>query len=112
MANQVKKIALVYDAIYPYVMGEGARRFYELGKRLAASGHEVHLYGMKFWDGPAVIERDVLVLHGLCQARPLYTKTGRRSISQAVIFGLSSLKLVRAEFDVIDCCGFPYFSLF
>ena len=106
------KIALVYDAIYPYIKGGGERRFYEFGVRLAASGYEVHWYGMKLWDGPNTIEHNGIILHGLCKARPLYTKSGRRSISQALIFGLSSFKLVFADFDTIDCCGFPYFSLF
>jgi len=106
------KIALVYDAIYPYIKGGGERRFYEFGTRLAASGYEVHWYGMKLWEGPKVIERDGIILHGLCKARPLYTKSGRRSIGQALIFGLSSFKLLFADFDTIDCCGFPYFSLF
>jgi L-malate glycosyltransferase len=106
------KIALVYDAVYPYVKGGGERRFYEFGTRLAASGYEVHWYGMKLWDGPNTIEHDGIILHGLCKARPLYTASGRRSISQALIFGLSSFKLLFARFDVMDCCGFPYFSLF
>jgi glycosyltransferase involved in cell wall biosynthesis len=106
------KIALVYDAVYPYVKGGGERRFYEFGTRLAASGYEVHWYGMKYWDGPNTIDLDGIHLHGLCKARPLYTKSGRRSISEAIIFGLSCFKLLFADFDVIDCCGFPYFSLF
>lgn len=107
-----RKIALVYDAIYPYIKGGAERRFYELGKRLVNDHTEVHLYGMKFWEGPPVIKRHGLILHGIAKARPLYTKSGRRSISQAVLFGLASFKLLFADFDVIDCCGFPYFSLF
>jgi len=106
------KVALVYDRIYPYLKGGGERRFYEFGIRMAANGYEVHWYGMKYWDGPNTIEHDGIILHGLCKARPMYTKSGRRSISQALIFGISSFKLLFAEFDVIDCCGFPYFSLF
>jgi glycosyltransferase involved in cell wall biosynthesis len=106
------KIALVYDAIYPHIKGGGERRFYEFGTRLAASGYEVHWYGMKLWDGPKTIEQDGIILHGICKARPLYTKSGRRSITQALLFGLSSFKLLFADFDIIDCCGFPYFSLF
>jgi glycosyltransferase involved in cell wall biosynthesis len=107
-----RKIALVYDAIYPYTKGGAERRYYELGKRLGKHGFEVHLYGMKFWDGPKVIKEDGLILHGMMKARPLYTKSGRRSIAQAILFGLSALQLLWADFDVIDCCGFPYFSLF
>src|SRR3569833_2060248 len=107
-----KKIALVYDAIYPYIKGGGERRFYELGRHLVRQGYEVHFYGMKLWDGPKVITRDGLILHGICKNMPLYTATGRRSITQAIWFGLNSFKLLFARFDVIDCCGFPYFSLF
>lgn len=106
------KVALVYDVIYPYVKGGGERRFYEFGTRLAANGYEVHWYGMKYWDGPSTLERDGIIMHGLCKARPIYTKSGRRSISQALIFGLSCFKLLFADFDIIDCCGFPYFSMF
>lgn len=106
------KIALVYDAIYPYSKGGGERRFYEFGKQLVREGCEVHLYGMNYWGKKRVIQKDGLFLHGLCKARPLYQKDGRRSITQALIFGLSSFKMLKEDFDVIDCCGFPYFSLF
>lgn len=105
------KIALVYDAIYPYSKGGGERRFYEFGKQLVREGCEVHLYGMNYWGKKQVIQKDGLFLHGLCKARPLYQKDGRRSITQALIFGLSSFKMLKEDFDVIDCCGFPYFSL-
>jgi glycosyltransferase involved in cell wall biosynthesis len=111
-AARKPKVALVYDLIYPYVKGGGERRFYEFGIRLVASGYEVHWYGMKYWEGPNTIEHNGIILHGLCKVRPIYTKSGRRSISQALIFGLSSFKLLFVDFDVIDCCGFPYFSLF
>lgn len=107
-----KRIALVYDAIYPYVKGGAERRFYELGKQLTAQGFEVHLYGMKLWDGPSVIERDGMFLHGISKARSLYIRGGRRSMTQPLLFGSACFKLFREKFDVIDCCGFPYFSLF
>ena len=94
MVNNTKKkrIIFVYDAIFPYVKGGAERRYYEIGRRLAAKGHDVHLYGMKYWDGPNVMESDGLTLHGICNARPLYTKSGRRRIGQAIIFGLASDK--------------------
>lgn len=106
------KITLVYDAIYPYIKGGGEKRFYEIGKRLAKEGHQVHLYGMKFWEGANVIKQDEIYLHGICKAKKLYTKEGRRSILQAIYFGFHSMKLIKEDFDVIDCCGFSYFSLF
>ncbi|OGM10688.1 hypothetical protein A2Z22_05270 [Candidatus Woesebacteria bacterium RBG_16_34_12] len=106
------KIALIYDCIYPYTKGGGEKRFYELGKALVESGYDVHLYGMKFWSGPDVIKKDNVYLHGICPSKSLYTNDGRRSIWQAIYFGIHSLKLIKEDFDVIDCCGFPYFSLF
>jgi len=106
------KITLVYDAIYPYIKGGGEKRFYEIGKRLAKEGHQVHLYGMKFWEGTNVIKQNEMYLHGICKTKKLYTKEGRRSILQAIYFGFHSMKLIKEDFDVIDCCGFPYFSLF
>ncbi len=106
------KITLVYDAIYPYIKGGGEKRFYEIGKRLAQKGHQVHFYGMKLWEGANVIKQNEMYLHGIFKAKKLYTKEGRRSILQAIYFGFHSMKLIKEDFDVIDCCGFPYFSLF
>jgi len=106
------KIAFVYDAIYPYIKGGGEKRYYEIAKQLTAKGHQVHLYGMKLWEGPNLIQKEGIYLHGIAPNMPLYTKKGRRSIIQALIFGVSCLKLISEDFDVIDCCGFPYFSLF
>ena len=106
------KIALVYDAVYPWIKGGAEKRIYEIGTRLAASGDEVHLFGIKWWDGEDVIEFDGMVLHGVCPVQELYVN-GRRSIREALVF---SLKLVwhisREKFDVIDVSVFPYFSCF
>ncbi|MCD4770897.1 glycosyltransferase family 4 protein [archaeon] len=106
-----KKLALVYDAIYPYIKGGGEKRFYEVAKKLAKD-YEIHFYGMKLWKGEDVIQKNGIYYHGICKNIPLYTDEKKRSISQAIRFGFSSFKLIKEDFDVIDCCGFPYFSLF
>jgi glycosyltransferase involved in cell wall biosynthesis len=106
----------VYDAVYPWVKGGAERRYYEIATVLAARGHDVHWYGMKYWDGPATVRIDGIMFHGVCAARPLYTSSGRRSISQAIIFGFACLRMVLSGglsgCQVVDCCGFPFFSLF
>lgn len=112
MNTRPQKIALVYDAIFPFYKGGAEKRFYEIGRRFAKNGYDVHLYGMKSWKGADTIKHEGMTIHGICKNYPLYTKSGRRSISQAVLFGIASLSLWREPFDVIDCCGFPYFSLF
>jgi len=38
------KIAYIYDAVYPWIKGGAEKRIYEIGKRLADKGHEVHWY--------------------------------------------------------------------
>ena len=44
------KIALVYDALYPFTTGGAEKRYYELGRRLAAR-HEVHSVSWQHWQG-------------------------------------------------------------
>jgi glycosyltransferase involved in cell wall biosynthesis len=106
------RIAFLYDCIYPYIIGGVERRTWEMGRRLAARGHEVHLLGMKFWDGPQVIEREGVRIHGVSPAAPLYTE-GKRAILPAARYALSLLPhLLLSEFDLIDAQQFPYLHCF
>jgi len=106
------KIAFVYDVIYPYVKGGVEKRVWELAVRLAHRGHDVHLFGMKFWDGEDILIREGVFLHGVCPAQKLYAG-GRRSLWQALYFSMHLLSpLLKERFDIIDCQQFPYFSCF
>ena len=88
------------------------KRIHEVSVRLADRGHEVHVYGMRSWDGPATIERDGVTLHGVCPGEALYAD-GRRTVPQALRFGYSVLRpLLSSGADVVDCQNFPYFSCF
>lgn len=106
------RIALVYDAMYPWVAGGAERRFFELGRRLAAR-HDVHLVGWQWWDGPATIERAGMHLHGLGPAPQLYGADGKRTVREAVQFSARLLPfLLRHRFDVVDCSATPYVPLY
>jgi len=106
------KIAYVYDAVYPYQIGGVEKRIFEISKRLASKGHDVHIFGLKTWDGNSSFRRHGIWYHGIGQTRSLYHK-GRRSVSEAVYFGCTVLNpLLREHFDIIDCQNFPYFSCF
>jgi glycosyltransferase involved in cell wall biosynthesis len=106
------KIAFVYDVIYPYVKGGVEKRIHELALRLASRGHDVHIIGMKYWEGPDSLRVDGITLHGICPARPLYAQ-GRRTIREAVYFSTRLLPfLMQEEFDIIDCQQFPYLPCF
>lgn len=88
------------------------KRIREVSVRLADRGHDVHVYGMRCWDGPATIERDGVTLHGVCPGEGLYID-GRRTVAQALRFGKAVLRpLLSSGADVVDCQNFPYFSCF
>lgn len=109
------KIAFIYDAVYPFVTGGAEKRVYEIAKRLSKRGHEVHWYGVGWWwpeSGQKDIIMDGIYLHGVCGPMELYNN-GKRSIKEAIYFALKLfLKLMKEDFDVVDCQNFPYFSCF
>jgi len=109
------KIAFIYDAVYPWVKGGAEKRVYELAKRLAERGHEVHWYSIGWWwtknDHNDIIMEGIK-LHGVSDPINLYSDD-RRSIKEALIFSLKLLKpLFKDSYDVVDCQGFPFFSCF
>jgi glycosyltransferase involved in cell wall biosynthesis len=106
------KIAFVYDVIYPGVKGGVEKRIHELAVRLSARGHDVHIIGMKYWEGPDSLKKEGVILHGVCPPQPLYAD-GRRTIGEAIHFSTRLIPfLMREEFDIIDCQQFPYFPCF
>ena len=105
------KIAYVYDAVYPWVKGGAEKRVYELSRRLADRGHEVHCFGIKWWKDDSVIQRDGVFLHGICNPRSLYSGD-RRSIQEALAFAWKVLVSLKGDYDLIDCQEFPYIPCF
>jgi glycosyltransferase involved in cell wall biosynthesis len=104
--------AFVSDSVFPFHKGGKEMRLYEIAKRMVSADTEVHIYTMKWWDGPTVIQRDGVYYHALCRLYPLYTKDGRRSIVEAIMFGLATLKMLFARFDVMDVDSMPFYPLF
>jgi glycosyltransferase involved in cell wall biosynthesis len=106
------KIAFIYDVIYPYVKGGVEKRIQDISVRLSARGHDVHIVGMKYWEGPDAVRKNGVTLHGICPAKTLYAD-GRRTIGEAIYFSASLMPfLMREEFDIIDCQQFPFFPCF
>jgi len=105
------RIGFVSDGVYPFNKGGKERRLWEISRRLVAGGVEVHIYTMKWWTGGRVLDLDGVQLHAICKRRSLYHGE-RRSMVQAVLFGLTTLKLLVARFDVLDVDHMPYFPLF
>lgn len=109
--QKIKKIAFVSDAVMPYNKGGKEKRLYEITKRLISNTREIHIYTMKWWDGPKNIIHEGVHFHAISKFYPLYKK-GRRSVRQAIMFSLAVFKLVFVKFDVIDVDHMPFFPLF
>jgi glycosyltransferase involved in cell wall biosynthesis len=108
--NKDLSICFVYDAVYPWEKGGAQKRVWELARRLTED-HDVHLYGMHYWDGPPVVQKDGITYHGVCEPYDLYTE-GRRAIPPALKFATHLAKeLVGTDYDIIDCQQFPYFPV-
>lgn len=107
-----RKIVFVSDAIYPYMKGGKEKRLFEITTRLAAMGHDVHIYTMHWWASPRKTQLENGVkLHALCKFYPLY-KGDRRTLKEGIMFGLACLKLLHIKFDVLDVDQMPFFPIF
>lgn len=108
----IKTIIIVSDTIYPYFKGGKEKRIHEISTRLAALGYDVHIYTMKWWDGPGRIIEDGVHLHGISKLHKVYKNDGVRSIKASLMFAASCFRLLWVKFDVIDVDHMPYFPLF
>jgi glycosyltransferase involved in cell wall biosynthesis len=106
------RIAYVYDALYPFLLGGGEKRFHELASRLAER-HEVHYISWQYWDGPREVTQDGVELHGVGAPEQLYGVDGKRTVREAVAFAARLMPAVRSGgYDVIDCAATPYPPLY
>lgn len=105
------KIALVQDVIYPYRKGGGQKWFYEIAKRLAKRGHNVHMFGLRWWNGPTKLVTEGVTYHGVANPIAVHT-SGRRAIFPEIYFSMAVAPkvLLEPDIDVINSCQVPYTS--
>ncbi|GAB3256907.1 glycosyltransferase family 4 protein [Kineosporia babensis] len=105
------RLAVVSDAVMPYHTGGKEARYAALLPRLARSGLQIDLYTMKWWgSGPDPVH-DGVALHALSPMLPLY-RGERRSVLQAVVFALCSMRLLLRRFDALEADAIPFLQLF
>jgi glycosyltransferase involved in cell wall biosynthesis len=109
-ADRRPVLAIVSDAIHPYHRGGKELRYHELTRRLAGRA-DVHVYTMNWWNGPRVRTEDGITFHAISRFVPLYVKD-RRSLWQAAVFGLSCLRLISCDFDVLEADHIPFTQVF
>jgi glycosyltransferase involved in cell wall biosynthesis len=108
----IRRVAFVSDAVSPYNKGGKETRLHELTTRLARDHDlDVHVYTMNWWGGPRNITRDGVSFHAISKLHPLYDGE-RRSMRQAILFGLATLRMIVEPFDVVDVDHMPFFPLF
>lgn len=93
------KIAVLSELFPPYLSGGGERRYYEICKRLAGRGHEVHVYTMRIEGSPREEVLDGIHIHRLGFTHPL---RGRKYLPLATYFMDLIPILVQEKFDIID----------
>jgi len=105
------KIAIVYDVVYPYGLGGGEKRNWEIARRLVKLGHDVRLVSMQMWEGEAEFRREGVCFTGVCRWKPALSVGGKRSFWEPVYFARHVFSyLKRCDADVVDCSNFPYLS--
>jgi glycosyltransferase involved in cell wall biosynthesis len=108
------RICLIYDCLYPHTVGGAERWYRNLAERLAADGHEVTYLTRRQWSrgtDPGVPGVKVIAV---APELALYTESGRRTITEPLVFGLGTLVhlLFRGRrYDVVHTASFPYFHL-
>jgi glycosyltransferase involved in cell wall biosynthesis len=107
-------IGILVDSIYPYHQGGRETVNAERTARLRRRGHSVRVFTSHWWPEPErEVVRDGVVLQAIGPRVRMYTRGGRRSIWQTVVFSLSAIQLLWApDFDVLDVDQFPFGHVF
>lgn len=108
------RICLVYDSLYPYMVGGAELWYWDLAQELAARGHDVTYLTRRQWARSARPELRGVRVIGLEPPLGLYDRQGRRRILQTLVFGLGVfVHLLRhgRRYDAVHGSSFPYFSL-
>ena len=106
-----RRLAVVLDACHPWNTGGKERRHHEIMTRLVDRGYVVDVYTMRFWEGGDSTVVDGITFHAIGPRMPLYAGA-RRSILQAVVFALCTVRLITRRFDVMEVDAIPFLQLF
>src|SRR5438067_12944263 len=105
------RIALVYDAIYPYEIGGVEHRNYALAAALR-DRHAVSLYGFEHWRSDPSRRLTGVDYVSVGRPTPRYDAAGRRRSAEALAFAFGLLRtLWRSRDQVWDVANFPYLSV-
>jgi glycosyltransferase involved in cell wall biosynthesis len=108
------RILVLYDCLYPWTVGGAERWYRHVALALAAEGHDVVYATRRQWERGQAPELEGVRVSVVCPRMELYTGSGRRRMSEALVFGAGTFwHLLRhgRRYDVVHTASFPYFSL-
>jgi glycosyltransferase involved in cell wall biosynthesis len=107
-----RRIAVVYDCLFPYTVGGGERWYRRLAQGLADAGAEVTYLTRLQWDKqPEIPGVRAVAVSGRSN---LYDEQGKRRLSPTLRFGWGLLWWLvrhRRAFDVVQVASFPFWSV-
>jgi glycosyltransferase involved in cell wall biosynthesis len=103
------RVLLLYDCIFPEVVGGVERRNRELGRVLALRGHQVTLAG---WSAGGERGEEGVRILPLGPPGTLYDQAGRRSTRDALRFAAAVARVDLRPFDLVETANIPYAHLF
>lgn len=104
---------MVFDLAFPFVKGGAQRRFYEVGRLLAARGWDVDWLTFQSWEGEGSVRREGITYRGLGRLPQLYGPNGNRNGSEPLRFAFEVLRRTGAlrRYDVLWVGQWPVLHL-
>jgi glycosyltransferase involved in cell wall biosynthesis len=102
-----KRVVIVSDALYPWHLGGKEERYRQIAEQLESDEIEILFATMRWWNGPTPLGHVAI-----SNKYSLYTKSGQRSIKQAIAFGLSTWRIFSLKPDLIEADQIPFLQIF
>lgn len=110
--TKTKKLLMIFDTPFPFILGGGQRRVFEIGKRLTKYG-KVDWLCFKAWTGAASIESDNITYIGTRDIPDMYGKNGNRNAKEPLKFLFDILKRLNLfkHYDTVWVAQWPLIHL-
>lgn len=108
--NTKKRVAVVYDSLYPFSHGGIEKRNFEIVSRLKDKA-DFHFLSINYWEKQRY-EKDGITYLGVVDGNGLYVRAGKNNSRRSLFFALTFAyklfsRLVLFRYDVVHCDALP-----